>query len=82
MERKPTQFDLIVADVISNVDHWNKKVKSKKYTINNDDSFAAKETKIYRYFNNLGRHSSSKIKSNIINSPDLFKILNNNNKFI
>ena len=79
MEKKPTQFDLIVADVIANIDDWNNGVKDKKYIINNDDSHVTKETKIYRYFNNLGCHRSNEIKPNIMNSPELYKILNNNN---
>ena len=79
MKRKPTQFDLVVADVIANIDRWNNQVKQKEYIINNDDSFNLKEAKIYRYLNNAGCHMSSDIKPNIINSPELYKILNNNN---
>ena len=81
MEKKPTQFDYIVADVIANIDRWNNQVKQKEYIINNDDSFPLKEAKIYRCLNNVGCHRSSDIKPNIISSPELYKILNNNNKF-
>ena len=67
-----TQFDLIVADVISNVEHWNKKVKQKEFIINNNDSFDIKQTKIYRYYNTNGSHRLIEIKPNIIDSPELF----------
>jgi len=82
MEKKLTQFDYIVADVISNIDRWNNQVKQKEYIINNDDSFPLKEAKIYRYLNNVGCPMSSEIKPNIIDSPELLKILNNNNKLL
>ena len=80
MEKKPTQFDLVVADVIANIDRWNNQVKQKEYIINNNDTHKAKEIKIYRYLNEVGCHRSSDIKPNIINSPELYKILNNNNE--
>ena len=72
MKKKPTQFDLIVQDVIANVDHWNKKVKQKEYIINNNDSFLLKEAKIYRYLNKVGCPRSSEIKPNIMSSPELY----------
>ena len=72
MEKKPTQFDYIVADVIANVELWNKEVKSKKYIINNDDTLSAKEAKIYRYFNINESHRLNEIKPNIMNSPELY----------
>ena len=31
MEKKPTQFDYIVADAIANIDRWNSQVKQKEY---------------------------------------------------
>ena len=82
MEKKPTQFDLVVADVITNIDHWNNQVKQKEYIINNNDCHTTKEVKIYRYLNEVGCHRSSEIKPNIMNSPELYKILNNNNKLL
>ena len=72
MEKKPTQFDYIVADAISNIDRWNSQVKQKEYIINNDDDFLLKEVKIYRYLNNVGCPRSSDIKPNIIDSPELY----------
>jgi hypothetical protein len=72
MERKLTTFDYIVQDVISNVDHWNKKVKSKKYIINNDDSFSLKEAKIYRYLNTNAPFRLNEKKPNIISGRELY----------
>ena len=72
MERKPTTFDYIVQDVISNIDHWNKKVKSKKYVINNNDTFLIKQAKIYRYYNANESRRINEIKPNIIDSRELY----------
>ena len=41
-------FKDYVNNALSNVAAWNKKVKLKEYTINNNDTYASKLLKIYR----------------------------------
>tara|TARA_Y100000310_G_scaffold317078_1_gene369537 strand:- start:1731 stop:1949 length:219 start_codon:yes stop_codon:yes gene_type:complete len=48
---KDCKFNKIVTNTLSNIESWNKKVKKKKYTINNSDSYSLIEHKIYRYLN-------------------------------
>ena len=50
-KNKKNLFKVYVNTALNNVRAWNKKVKSKEYTINKNDSYASKLLKIYRYAN-------------------------------
>ena len=51
MKKKNCKFTKYISHVLSNIEGWNSKVKEKKYTINNGDSYSLIERKIYRYLN-------------------------------
>ena len=69
---KENKFNTIVADAISNMEAWNKKVKKKKFHLYESDSYEHKEIKIYRYLNESCSQWSKKLKLNTIDSPELF----------
>lgn len=57
MEKKKSQFDKVVDQILENEDGWNKKVKNKEYKLYKKDSLCVKITKIYRYYNQHGDHN-------------------------
>tara|TARA_R100000152_G_C6733785_1_gene158168 strand:+ start:222 stop:401 length:180 start_codon:yes stop_codon:yes gene_type:complete len=48
---KIESFNDYIKVALSNIDAWNKKVKSKKYIINKSDTYNQRINKIYRYAN-------------------------------
>jgi hypothetical protein len=56
MEKKQSQFDKVVDQILEDEIGWNKSVKDKEYKFHKKDSLCVKITKIYRYYNQHGGH--------------------------
>mgnify|MGYP003151062600 FL=1 len=56
MEKKQSQFDKMVDQILEDEIGWNKKVKDREYKLYKKDSHRVKITKIYRYLNIHGDH--------------------------
>ena len=54
MEKKQSQFDKLVDQILEDEIGWNKKVKGREYKLYKKDSHRVKITKIYRYLNAHG----------------------------
>ena len=54
MEKKQSQFDKMVDQILEDEIGWNKKVKDREYKLYKKDSHRVKITKIYRYLNAHG----------------------------